>query len=98
MCIYKDHLTSISQSCLSFLDEFQQLLAMSQGKHFSTNSSDDDLTTVDETSEPSSSEYDEDLPPRVPNRKSYMLSPPPIKDSDISLPTGDDPLYSVIKE
>ena len=74
----------------------------SQGTHLSSTSSDDDLTTVDETSEPSSSVC-EDLPPRVPNRKSYLVSTHSIKEdsncsSDDSLHTGGDPLYAVIKE
>ena len=95
-----------------FADEFQQLLAISQGTLLSSTSSNDDLTTVDETSEPSStSEYEEEdndedednIPPRIPNRRSYIRYSPPLKEdsdcqSDRSLHTGDDPLYAVIKE
>ena len=85
-------------------DEFQQLLAISQGTHLSSTSSDDDLTTVDETSEPSSSQYededdeddddddDDDFPPRIPNRKSCIRSLPSLKeDSDCK---SDDSLHT----
>ena len=44
----------------SLTDEFQQLLAISQGTHLSSTSIDDDLTTVAETSEPSSSQYEDE--------------------------------------
>ena len=90
-------------------DEIQQLLAMSQGT-CNSSTSNDDLTTLTETSESSSEEEEgeadceDELPPKLPTRMSESdRETDTSKDchsdchSDHSVKMNEYPIYEVIK-